>query len=347
MVIQCTALADAVRDSRYKGLMPIGRLLMDHSSRPATLNLTPIPERAQAKFSDTLAIYNERHTLYLGDNWSGGVDVLDISTKLPTYVKTVKLRGRVYGIAVAANVDKVFVGMTGSLVAVIDVASDDTLIDLVNTGGAGHADLLDYDPAHRRLFVANRLDGLLTWIDAGTNQLLGRVDGLGGGLEQPRYNSEDGLVYLSDNRENVLYQIDPETARLIQKFEIGVECFPNGLAIRAVTNHALLISSSSARPHVVIWDLARQRIESVTYESGCGDGAIYVPSVDRFFAAASGFGDGPVMGIFGGDPVQLLMNVPTSVGSSWVDFDIQNALVYAPTIVGGKPGVLSFEMPSL
>jgi DNA-binding beta-propeller fold protein YncE len=316
------------------------------SSNPTPLTLTALPGAAQAKFSDTLAIDNERHVLYLGDNWSGGVDLFDITTSTPAFLKTVKLRGRIYGIAVANNANKVFAGMSGSTLAVIDIASDHS-VALVHTGGAGHVDLLDYDSTHRRLFAANRLDRLLTWIDADSNEIIGRVEGLGSGLEQPRYNPADGLVYLTDNKDNVLFQIDPESARLVETFAIQDECFPNGMAINAKNNQALLVSSYTARPHTVIWDLNTQKIASITEESGCGDGAVYVPSLDLIFQAASEFGDGPVIGVFGGDPVRFLTNVAATPGASWVDYDTANELVYAPSIVDGKPGLLSFKVPGV
>lgn len=313
---------------------------------PTPLMLTAVPEAAQAKFSDTLAIDNERHVLYLGDNWSGGVDVFDITTSEPAFLKSVKLRGRIYGITVAANANKVFAGMSGSTLAVIDIAAGHS-VALVNTGGEGHVDLLDYDPTHRRLYAANRLDRLLTWIDADSNEIIGRIEGLGSGLEQPRYNEVDGLVYLTDNKDNVLFQIDPESARLVETFAIDDDCFPNGMAINVKTNQALLVSSYAPRPHTVIWDLNTQRIASITEESGCGDGAVYIPSLDRFFQAASDFGEGPVIGIFGGDPVHFLTNIPTTPGASWVDYDAANDLVYAPSVVNGRPGLLSFKVPSL
>ena len=308
------------------------------------LTLTAVPDAAQAKFSDTLAIDNERHVLYLGDNWTGGVDLFDITTPQPVFLKSVKLRGRIYGTAVASNANKVFAGMSGSTLAVIDVEADHA-VTLVHTGGAGNVDLLDYDPTHRRVYAANRNDRLLTWIDADTNQIIGRVDGLGSGLEQPRYNPADGLVYLTDNKDNVLFQIDPESARLVQTFAIKDECFPNGMAINPANNQALLVSSYAPRPHTVIWDLAAQRIASIIEESGCGDGAVYIAQLDRFFQAASEFGAGPVIGIFGGDPVSFVTNVAATPGASWVDYDSTNALVYAPSVVDGKPGLLSFKVP--
>lgn len=42
-------------------------------------------------------------------------------------------------------------------------------------------------------------------VDAVNNVLLKKIEGLGGGLEQPRFNPSDGMVYLAGNTDDVLY----------------------------------------------------------------------------------------------------------------------------------------------
>ncbi len=314
------------------------------------LQFVTLPDSAVGtKFTDTVDIDQETHRLYAGDNWSGGVDVFDISTPEAKYVKTIRTRGNLFGVCVAKNVSKVFAGLAGSGLAVIDIdpasTRADTVIATLNTGGRGAVDLIDYDPVHRKLYAANRNDGFMTSIDAVSNQILKRIEGLGRALEQPRFNPADGMVYLAGNGDNVLYQIDPATDELVKTFEIVDACHPNGLAINPETNQALLACSNRERPHTVIWDLAKGEIASVIEESGCGDGAIYDPTIDRFFFAASGFTGGPVMGVFGGNPVRFLTNVPTARGASWVAYDQTNRLVYAPAIRDGKPALVSFPLP--
>ncbi len=316
---------------------------------PATL--TPLPEGVRAKFCDTLAIDHERQVLYLADNWSGGVDVFDISSPRAKYEATIKLGGRVYGLSVASNVRKLYAGMSGSTLAVVDISAKSlaaqTVASQIITGGRNHVDLLDYEATRERVYAANRMDGLLVTVDAVTDEIVGRTDGLGSGLEQPRFNEADGMIYLTDNRDNVLYQIESESNRLVNRFPIGDPCFPNGLAIDAKANRALLACSNKQRPHTVIWDLERQVVESVIEECGCGDGALYEPSLDRYLFAANGSRMGPVVGIFGGDPVRLLRSVATAKGASWVGYDRKNGVVYTTAIDGGRPALLSFPMPSV
>src|SRR5258706_586787 len=328
---------------------------MSDLMRAFAVSRSGVPAQAgRTKFTDTIDIDQEAHRLYMVDNWTFGIDTFDISSPVPSYLKTIRSTAfrppAFFGLCVAKNVGKVFVAHGTSLVSVIDIepasATADTVIATVSTGGRKLADLIDYVPPLRKVYVANRDEGFMTAIDATTNRVTKKIGGLGGALEQPRFNSRDGMVYLVSNSDNVIHQIDPRTDRLVTTFDIGDECNPNGLAINPSTNQALLGCDYQERPRTIIWDLDERRIASVIDDCGCGDGAIYDPVVDRFFFAASGFPAGPVIGIFGGDPVVHQINVPTQAGASWVAFDQTHRIVYAPAIQDGRPALIGFPLPS-
>jgi YVTN family beta-propeller protein len=314
------------------------------------IELTEVPASAHGlKFCDTLEIDHATHRLYAGDNWAAGVDVFDISSPRASYVKTIRARGLFYGICVATELQKVFVGMAGGTVSVIDVdpasSTFDTVVARVDVGGRGHADLIEFDPLHRKVYVANRNDGFLTVIDAVTNAAVARIDGLGGGLEQPRFNPADGMVYLSGNADNVLYQVDAAADELVRTLDIGEPCHPNGLAINPSTQKAVL-ANSGRNSHCVVWDLAAGKLDAVVEETGGGDGVVYDAVADRFFFAASGFPEGPVVGIFDGEG-RFLTNVPSARLASWVAYDRQHELLYVPTVNEGRPAVLAIPNPAV
>jgi len=313
------------------------------------MNALVMPKEAVgAKFSDTLDIDQHEHLLYLGDNWSGGIDVFDIATAQPKFLETLRVRGNIYGVCVAAPVGKLYVGLLPSAVAIFDITpgspTKNTLLSRIDTGGRGHSDLLDFDPLHEKVYVANRNDGFVVVIDAGRDEIVGHIDGLGPGLEQPRFNAADGMVYVTGNGNNVLYQIDPERDELVGTLEIGVPSSPNGLAINPTTNQALLAGSDRAHPNTVIYDLGSRSVAEVIEGCGCGDGAIYSAAADRFFFAASSYPDGPVVGIFGGQPVDLISAVASHPRSSWVAFDETNETVYLPAVIEGRPALTSFRL---
>jgi DNA-binding beta-propeller fold protein YncE len=323
---------------------------MTKTTSSVTITRFELPSNlVSAKFSDTIEIDQEAHRLYMGDNWSGGVDVFDISTESPSYLKTIKaktMRPSFYGVCVAKDLNKLFVAHGTGMVSVIDIdpgsETADTVIATVNNGGRVQTDLIDYDPVHKKVYVANRNEGFMTAIDAVKNEIVAKIEGLAGALEQPRFNPADGMVYLVSNSDNVIHQIDPVTDTLVHTYEIGDDCNPNGFAINPATNQALLACNNKKRPHTVIWDLETKKVASVIDDCGCGDGAVYDPVVDRFFFAASGFPSGPVMGVFGGNPVEFIANIPTQAGASWVAFDQANKRVYAPAVQDGKPALISF-----
>src|SRR5437870_7822904 len=163
--------------------------------------------------------------------------------------------------------------MSGGGVATIDVdpssPTANSVLARIDVGGRGSADLVDYDPRHRKVYVANRNDGFLTAIDAVTNSVVKRIDGLGGALEQPRFNPADGMVYLSGNADNVLYQIDAASDELVHTFPIGEPCHPNGLAINPTTNKAVLANSGRTN-RCVVWDLEEGKLDAVVDETGGG-----------------------------------------------------------------------------
>jgi hypothetical protein len=320
---------------------------MSHTSS-VPLRHTLVPDSAVGvKFCDTIEIDQEAHRLYAGDNWAGGVDVFDIATPEAKYLKTIKTKGGFYGIAVAQDLNKVFVGLAAGAIGVIDIdpasPTMDTFVARTEFGARSSADLIEYVPGHRKVYAGMHGDRYVGVLDAVTHAVLGRIEGLGGNLEQPRYYPGDGMVYVASRTANALHQIDPTTDTLVRTFEIGVPCNPNGVAINPKTGQALLVSDNNQI--TVVWDLKEQKIASVIEESGAGDGAFYDPTIDRFFAAHSGFADGPVIGIFGGDPVRFLTNVPTQRGASWVAYDRTNGLVYAQAIQAGTPALISFPLP--
>src|SRR5260370_1006864 len=86
-------------------------------------------DAAGMKFCDTIDIDQDAHRLYAGDNWAGGVDVFDISTPEARYLKTIKTRGGFFGIAVATDLKKVFVGLGAGTLGVIDSDPKSATVD--------------------------------------------------------------------------------------------------------------------------------------------------------------------------------------------------------------------------
>ncbi len=317
-----------------------------------TLTKIPIPPLSGKTVSmDLIVIDQEAHRLYAADRTTNGVDVFDISTKDAKYLKTVDAGSGANGVVVAKNVNKLFAGLNDSNVAVIDLTSL-TVTAKVSTGGKGRADELDYDPKEKKIYVANSGDGFVTVIDASTNTILHKFDGLGAALEQPQYDSADGLMYMTSSDQNAVFVFDPVKDVLVRKDVLAVLCNPQGLAINPKTNQALLgcnvgRAGSTGTPLTVAWDLTKGIFVGVFGQVGSGDSITYSAKTDRFYFGAHNFPHGSSIGIFSGSPIAFLTNVPTGSfsGAKNLAYDETNNLIYTQDALPGEGALFSFTPP--
>lgn len=320
-----------------------------------TLTKIPIPPITGKTASiDIIEIDQAAHLMYVTDRTDNGIDIFDVSTPTAKYVKTIDLGSGPNGVSVAKNVNKLFASANDSNVSIIDIdpASPkyQTVLVKLNTGGKMRADEMDYDAKDKKLYVANSDDGIVTVIDAVSNTIIKKFDNLGEALEQPRYNSADGMMYLTGSGGNVIFQFDPTKDVLVKKFDVGPKCSPNGLAINPATNQALL-GCSAGRPgskdpsFVVLWDLAAGKVLTTFDQVGAGDATFYSPKANVFLYGGSNFNRGGMMGIFSGNPVKFITNVPTAVGAHGVAFDETNNIVYTQDQLPNEGALFSFPLP--
>ncbi|HLQ32094.1 MAG TPA: hypothetical protein VK457_05360 [Chloroflexota bacterium] len=291
------------------------------------------------------------HLLYVADRAGGGVSIFDVSTPTAKWVKTVETPKNANGVTVAKNVNKVFAGLNEGVVAVIDINPSsptvNTVVATINTGGKSNANEEDYDPNTKKLFIENKDDGFLHIIDATTNQIVKKIDGLTQpGLEQPRYNPVDKMMYMTSGPSNLIYQFDPSTNELVKKIDVVEPCSPQGLAINPSTNQALLGCGNQKDQFTAIWDFKTSKVIAKYDQVGAGDQAIYSPKADRYFFAAGNYYRGGQLGIFDGKTGKFITNVPTARGSHSVGFDETNNIVYTGDQLPNDAGLWSFPLPN-
>src|SRR5256714_3397151 len=300
---------------------------------------------------DLIVIDQEAHRLYAADRTTNGVDVFDITTKEAKYVKTVDAGSGANGVVVGKNVNKLFAGPNDSNVAIIDLTSL-AVVAKVNTGGKGRADELDYDPKDNKIYVANSGDGFVTVIDAATNTIVHKFDNLGAALEQPQYDTADGLMYMTSSDQNAVFVFDPVKDILVRKDVLAVLCNPQGIAINPKTNQALLgcnvgRAGSTGTSLTVAWDLTKGIFVGVFGQIGSGDSVTYSAKTDRFYFGAHNFPHGSSIGIFSGSPIAFLTNVPTGSfsGAKNLAYDETNNVIYTQDALPGEGALFSFTPP--
>jgi hypothetical protein len=288
---------------------------------------------------DLIDIDQQAHLMYFGNGAEDAIEVWDVSTPTPKWVKAIHVPGGVAGIMVVPSLMKVFGGSPNGMVIVdVDPNSPTNGNEIANIYlGPGGTDELDYDPVHQKVYVTDVADQTVGVVDAVHNTLIKTFPNLPEPqLEQPRYNPADGMMYMSWRSTDQFAKFDPATDTLVSVTPIGVPCNPSGFAISATRDLAVM---PCRVPHAVVWNLATNQLDHLVTQGGTGDAAIFNASADRYFLAASSWHLGPMMTMLDGSG-NFITNVPTTVLSHEVGFDQTNRVVYT---LGG--GLVYFQMP--
>ncbi|MCA1645434.1 MAG: hypothetical protein LC797_08190 [Chloroflexi bacterium] len=309
------------------------------------------PIEGKTLSADILDIDQAAHRLYVTDRTDTGIDIFDISTPEARYVTTVDVGSGPNGIQVLTDLKKVVTGLNNSTVAIIDVdpasPTFDQVVAQLDTAGKKRANELDYDPRTHKVYMENSDEGFVTVIDAMNDAIVKRIDVPSDLLEQPRFNPNDGMMYLTGSNDNVLYQFDTTRDEIVNTFHIGDDCNPNGLALNRSTNQAIFDCSSKTNQHIAVWDFNKMQVIATFDQAGAGDAAIYSAKVDRFFSTAANFYRGGQMAILSGSPVRFLTNVPTAVGSHGVAFDETNNIIYTQDQRPNQGSLFAIPLPNL
>jgi hypothetical protein len=320
-------------------LMIIGSVAVSACGSPGVkVTSTRVPTIAGQNASfDNVEIDQAAHRLYVADRTNRGVDVFDISRPTARYLQTIAMGSNPNGLAIAPELNRLFVGTASGFVTVVDTSTG-AIVAQVSTGGTG-ADLLDYGAERRRLYVSNAADGKITSIDPATNQVKAHFVVGPYELEQPRFNPANGLVYVTSPTADTLFAIDPNDGLVKRSILLG-GCQPTGLAINSRTNKALIV----CKTFVMSFDLSTDKTERFAQVLG-GDIVNYDAKVDQFFVGSPHITKPSVIGIFGGNPIAYYSSVVTDAHGNSAAYDETNNIVYTPDTRPDRAGVASFTLP--
>jgi DNA-binding beta-propeller fold protein YncE len=303
---------------------------------------TPLPTAGAKEGNfDVVEIDQTAHRLYLADR-DRGVDVFDISTVQAKFIKTIAMPAIPNGLAIAPDLTRLFVGTESGTVVVVDTNAQSATVDTVvaewKTGGKS-ADLLDYAAGPHLLFASNGVDGTITSLDPTTGVVKATYK-VGYALEQPRFNSSDGMLYVTSPDAAALFRIDPQTGKIKDKLALA-GCLPTGLAINPKSNQALIACTTT----VISWDLRTAKSENFGQVAG-GDVVSYSAKSNRFLVASPQKTRDSAIAIFGGDPIAYVTSVVTDAHGKSAAYDETNDVVYTPDIRPNQAGLTSFRMPA-
>ena len=315
---------------------------------PGGLVHTDIPPLAglPGRF-DQATIDQAAEKVYLADGTLGAVDVFDVSQARPRYVTSVKVGHAPHGMALAPDLHKLFVGLDGGGVAVLEAdpaaRGVNTVLATIATSARKNVDLVDYDPAAHVLWAASSDEGILTRIDAIRNRATIHMN-LAAGLEQPRFNAGDHLLYLPNQARNVLYRINPDKLQVVEEWNLGVRCSPTGLGIDPRRQVAMLGCVDPGIAYTLEWNLAAGRVIRTFPQVSKADQVVYDQPSDLYLVAGSSNGT-TAAGFFGGTPVAYRSSKLTHADTRAVAMDERSKVVYVPGAHPGDVGLISFGLP--
>jgi len=324
----------AVASSVAVWILPAAAALMTLSGCAgcqSTVGQASLPPIAGGSFDGVVADQGA-HRLYLADRTKSGVDFVDISSPAPRFMGTVDVAASPNGLAVAPELHRLYAGLAGGTLAVIDTETGSpTYMQVIKqiSVGSADADLLDYSPTLQRVFVATGSDGQIVAVDAIRNETRERFI-LYSPVGQPRFDAADGMLYVTTANNDSLVRINPADGARSTISVAG--CHPNGLAINPLRQLAL----TTCRSSVAVVNLRTGAYDVNRVVAG-GDIVSYESTADRFVVASPHDAKDSVVGVFYGDGTYLgsVASDPAAHGAA---FDVRHGLIYAP----GVAGLMSF-----
>lgn len=296
-----------------------------------------MPVLASGTF-DGVAADQPGHRLYFSDQAIQAVDVVDVSGASPRFMGSVDLPATPNGLAFAPSTHRLYAGMDGGQVAVIDTDAksqrfmqviDSVAVDASTTSPT--ADLMDYSAARHTLYVGTGGNGSVVALDAASNKVTGRFD-LKTAVEQPRFDPADGRIYVTTPHTDSIVELDPSSGKVTRTLKQS-GCRPTGLAI----NPSRQLAMVACRGSMAVFNL-RTGLDEITTKVPGGDIVAYDAALDRFtVGSAHGPRDSSV-GVFdgGGGFIGMVASSPSAHGAV---FDDRSGMLYALSTAG----LLSFS----
>jgi DNA-binding beta-propeller fold protein YncE len=300
------------------------------AAEPASLELTQtIVLKGKAGKLDHVALDAKRDRLFLANTTNGTLDVVDL--KAGKLLKQVPGQSGIQGVAYAADLDRVFVGLgSGGMCNIFDGADYRPLKTIKFTD----SDNVRYDPARSLVFVAHA-EKALGVVDAKTFavkadiKLPGSAEGFQAMANQPR-------LFLVVPSPSAVVVLDPDKREVVATHPITKASAGHPIAVDEA-NHRLFVGCRK-EPMVVVMDSETgKEIAGVPIPDGVDD-LFYDAKRKRLYASC---GDGFVAVIrqLDADHYELADKVPTAkqAKTSLFDADTGRLFVAVPR-QEGKPG---------
>ncbi|MFO0808685.1 MAG: YncE family protein [Gemmataceae bacterium] len=286
--------------------LPLGLALcvaVARAADPATLELVQTIDWTGAVGRlDHMALDAKGNRLFVANLSNDTLDVIDL--KAGRVVKQIPGQTKVEGVAYAADLDRVFVGVGGAGVC---NCFDGKTLELLHSVKLPEADNVRYHPGTRRVYVGHA-DKSISAIDAQTGTVLATV-ALPGPVEAFQLDPTKPRLYVNVLSPSRVVVVDTETNAIREQFSLTKAAANYPLALDGSGNR--LFAGCRKGPMVEVLDLATGKELATVAIPGDVDDLFFDAKRQRLYATC-GEGFIAVIAAKGGDNYEVVETVATA-----------------------------------
>ncbi len=268
---------------------------------------------------DHLALDAKRERLFLANTVNGTLDIVDL--KAGKLLKQIPGQTGIQGIAYAADLDRVFVGLGGG--GLCNVFSGDEYKPLKTIKFSGDADNTRYDPATHLTFVAHD-EKALGIIDAKSYAVSPDLK-LPGAAEGFQIEAGRSRLYLSIPNPSQVLVIDTVKKEIVEKYPVKMASAAHPLALDEANKRIFI--GCRTEPMVVVMDSdTGKEVASVGIPKDIDD--LYYDSKRKKLYASCGDGFLTVIKQVSADKYELEEKIATVKQAKTSLFDAESSRLY-------------------
>jgi len=219
---------------------------------------------------------NRLYIAHLGDDM---MTVFDTNAgKIVGDVKEIK---RVHGVVAVPELHRVYATATGkNELAVID---DQTLQVVARIPVGDYPDGVAYASKEMRLYVSDLHGKTETVIDAKTNQTVATIP-LGGGAGNTQYDAATDRIFVTVHKVNQLVEIDPQTDKIVGRYELPGCEESHGLLIDS--EHQMAFAACEENAKLAVFDLSAKKMTELHSVGDDPDVLAFDKGLNRLYVSA-------------------------------------------------------------
>jgi DNA-binding beta-propeller fold protein YncE len=283
------------------------------------------PLKAEKPDWDYLSLDAQRGRLFIAARGNG---LMVYDTKAKKVLRVLPDSGGVGASVPVPELDRLFAVKEEGELVVYQLSSLEKL-KAVKLGE--DADGISYDPATSQVAIARGDSRELTFVDARSGEISGRIAMPARKLEAAVADGK-GLVFIGSRDRSSVFKVDPAEHKVLAEYPAGCD-EANGLAIDRA-HHRLFVGCRGKSPVLAVMDADSGKVVAKLEIGRGNDGVIFDPDTKRLYASGGVDGNLVVYRQTGADEYELEEATTTRPYARTMALDPKTKKVYLVTAEG-------------